>query len=78
METLCTGLPVPSLRCLVGGKSELLASGSIETRPPKGAVGSNIDAACPQLRRDFHRLRANLRSGTKESLSTWCLRFEGF
>ena len=27
--------PIPSLQCLVGGKSKLLALGSIETRQPK-------------------------------------------
>ena len=26
-------LPIPSLQCLLVGKSKLLASGSIETRP---------------------------------------------
>jgi hypothetical protein len=47
----------------------LLASGSIETRPPKSKAVSNIDAACPQLRREFHRLRADLRSRTGRPLA---------
>ncbi len=59
--------PIPSLRAPVGIVGELLASGSIETYPLKTCWAQTIDAAYPQLRRDFHRLGVNLRSGTRKS-----------
>ncbi len=62
-------LPVRSLQRLVGWNSILLTSGSIETRPPKNVAGSDIDAAFPQLRREFQRLRADFRSRTGQPLT---------
>ncbi|MFQ5904404.1 MAG: hypothetical protein ACE5JO_12015 [Candidatus Binatia bacterium] len=62
------GTLIPSLQCLLGWNSSLLASGSIETRQPKDMADSDIDAANPPLRREFQRLGANLRSGTEGSL----------
>ena len=56
--------PIPSLQCLLVGNSSLLASGSIETRPLKDKRAQTVDAAYPQLRREFLRLGVNLRSGT--------------
>ena len=61
MKINWVSLPLRS-RWLLGGKSFPLTSGSIETRP-ETKTGSNIDAADPQLRRDFQRLRANSAPG---------------
>src|SRR3989338_1035686 len=49
---------------------EVLAAcfGQHRNSPLKDKTGSDIDAAHPQLRRDFQRLRADLRSGIGRSL----------